>query len=249
MRRFEDKAALVSGAASGIGRATALRLAREGASVLCVDVQAEALEMTAKDALLQGGRARALICDVTNREEVDAAVQACVDDFGKLDVLCNIAGIIQVGHFAELTVQDWNKLLAVNVTGIFQMCQSALPRLLETRGNIVNASSAAALKGLPYGVAYSATKGAISAMTRSLAIEYSKRHVRVNAVCPASIETPMMDPRLFAGDFEVDLLMRQSAINGPRSPDAVASTIAYLASDDAIHLTGEEIRVDGGALS
>lgn len=249
MRRFEDKAALVSGAASGIGRATALRLASEGATVLCVDVQSEAVEKTAKDVIEAGGQARAVVCDVTNRKQVDAAVQACVDDFGKLDVLCNIAGIIHVGHFAELGLDDWNKLLAVNVTGIFQMCQSALPHLLECEGNIVNASSTSALKGLPYGVAYSTTKGAISAMTRSLAIEYAKRGVRVNAVCPASIETPMMDPRLFSGDFQVDLLMRQSAVTGSRGPDVVASTIAFLASDDAIHLTGEEIRIDGGALS
>jgi len=249
MRRFDDKAALVSGAASGIGRATALRLASEGARVLCVDVQAEAVEATAKEAIEAGGQARAVVCDVTNREEVDAAVQACVAEFGKLDVLCNVAGIIRIGHFAELSLDDWNKLLAVNVTGIFQMCQSALPHLLESKGNIVNASSTSALKGLPYGVAYSTTKGAISALTRSLAIEYAKQGVRVNAVCPASIKTPMTDPRLFSGDYQVDLLMRQSALTGSRGPDVVARTIAFLASDDALHITGEEIRIDGGALS
>ena len=249
MQRFAGKTALVTGAAAGIGRATALRLAEEGARVFCVDVQAAAVQKTAKDAAEAGGETGAAVCDVTDHSQIVAAVGACVDQLGQLDVLCNVAGIIQVGHFADITLDSWNKVFAVNVTGVFQMCQAALPHLLETRGNIVNTSSSSALKGLSYGVAYSATKGAISAMTRSLAIEYARRGVRVNAVCPASIETAMTDPKLFSGDYDFDLLMRSAAINGPRGPEVVASTIAFLASEDAAHFTGEELRVDGGALS
>ncbi|NQZ98332.1 MAG: SDR family oxidoreductase [Myxococcales bacterium] len=249
LSRFQDRVAIVTGAASGIGRATALRLADEGAAVLCLDIVSDGVVETAKLAGEREGMGEARVCDVTDRASIDAAVAACVDRFGKIDVLCNIAGIIHYGHFGEIPLDAWKKVYAVNVEGLFQMCQAAIPHLLETRGNIVNASSSSALRGMPYGTAYSSSKGAISAFTRSLAIEYAKRGIRVNAVCPASIETAMTNVQLIPDDVDYKLLMRQAAITGAREPDVVAGVIAMIASEDGAHLNGEEIRVDGGAVS
>lgn len=249
LARFHDRVAIVTGAASGIGRATACRLADEGASVFCLDIASDRVEDTAKQITAAGGTAVARVCDVADRASIDAAVAACIDRFGRIDVLCNIAGVIHYGHFVEIPIEDWRRVFAVNVEGLVQMSQATIPHLLETRGNIVNASSSSALKGLPFGVAYSSSKGAISALTRSLAIEYSKRGLRVNAVCPASIDTGMTKDGLIPEGVDYKLLMRQAAITGPAEPEVVAGVIAMIASDDGRHLNGEEIRVDGGALS
>ena len=153
MRRFEDKVVLVTGAAAGIGRATVERLAQEGAQLLCLDVQAEEVEATAKRAAELGAEAEARVCDVSDPKQCTAAVQACIDRFGKLDALCNIAGILHLEHFQELRLEDWNRVLSVNLTGTFLMCQAALPHLLESGGNIVNTASTAALAGVPWGAA------------------------------------------------------------------------------------------------
>ena len=145
MRRFEDKVVLITGAASGIGRATVERMASEGAKLMCVDIQAEALEAVAKAAAELGGEAEAHVCDVSDPRACAAAVRACVDRFGKLDSLCNVAGILHLEHTHKLKLEDWDRVLAVNLTGTFLMCQEALPHLLESGGNIVNTSSLARL--------------------------------------------------------------------------------------------------------
>ncbi len=249
MRRFQNKVALVTGAASGIGRATVERLASEGARVFGVDLQAEALNETVKRAVELGGEAEARVCDVSREEDVRATVEACVDRFGSLDVLCNMAGILRMGHFDRLELDLWNRTLSVNLTGTFLMCRAALPHLLATRGNIVNAASVASLAGLPYGAAYAATKGGVSALTRSLAVEYGRQGLRANAVCPGSIQTPMMRDSGLPEDADPRLVGRQMALDKPRGPETVASLIAFLASEDGAHVNGEEIRVDGGTLS
>jgi NAD(P)-dependent dehydrogenase (short-subunit alcohol dehydrogenase family) len=250
MRRFEDKRALVTGAASGIGRATVLRLAQEGARILCADVQAEALQETAKLAEEAGSEASVRVVDVSDPGEAEACVADGVERLGGLDVLVNVAGILRFGRAHELPIETWRRVISVNLDGTFWMCRAALPHLLERRGNIVNVSSVAALSGLPYGAAYAASKGGISAMTRALAVEYSKQGVRCNAVCPGSIKTPMSAGGAgLPEDADFKLVLRQNTLDVPRGPEQVASLIAFLASEEAAHINGEEVRVDGGALS
>lgn len=249
MRRFEGKVALVTGAAAGIGRATAERLAEEGASVCCVDLAAEDVEETAKRCTALGAAALAVRCDVSRPEDVDAALAACLSRFGGLDVLVNIAGILGLDHTHAVPFERWNQILAVNLTGTFLFCRAALPHLLERRGTIVNTSSTSALAGLPYGAAYGASKAGILALTRTLAVEYAKQGLRANAVCPGSIKTAMGSRTHLPEGIDFELLRRAMPLDQPRGPETVAAVIALLASADGAHVNGESVRVDGGTLA
>ncbi|MCP4004850.1 MAG: SDR family oxidoreductase [bacterium] len=249
MRRFEERVALVSGAASGIGRATAERLASEGASLFCVDVQSEELEATVEQITGAGGIADSHLCDVSDPEAVAATLSACVERYGKLDALCNIAGILKLDHTHELSLEVWNKILAVNLTGTLLMSQAALPHLLESKGVIVNTSSTSALAGMPWGAAYGASKGGVLALTRTFAVEYAKQGLRANAVCPGSIVTSMTTRGVLPEGIDTSLLSRVVPLDKPRGPESIAGVIAMLASDDGAHINGAEIRVDGGTLS
>ncbi len=249
MRRFDGKVAFVTGAAAGIGRATALRLASEGASLFVIDLAQDGLEETAKLCEELGAEVAHARCDVTREAEVRATVQACVDRFGRLDALCNIAGIILLQHFEKLTVEQFRRVLEVNLVGTFMLCQAALPHLLATRGAIVNTSSTSALAGLPYGSAYGTSKGGVSALTRTLAVEFGKQGLRCNAVNPGSIQTAMSGGGILPEDADMRLMARTMSLSKPMGPEVVAGVIAMLASDDGIHINGEEIRVDGGTLA
>jgi meso-butanediol dehydrogenase/(S,S)-butanediol dehydrogenase/diacetyl reductase len=250
MARFEEKVALITGAASGIGRATALRIASEGGHVFCLDVQAEELAKTIEMIRKAGGRAESGICDVADPVQAQAAIDACVAGFGRIDVLCNIAGILHtMQETATLDLATWQKVLDVNLTGTFVMCQSALPHLLESGGCIVNTSSTSALRGLPWSAAYAASKGGVLALTYTLAVEYGKQGVRTNAVCPGNIMTPMTGAVRLPDGVDTKLIMRTIPLDGPRGPEVVAGVIAMLASEDGAHINGEFIRMDGGALS
>lgn len=249
MQRFTNKVALVTGAASGIGRAAAERLASEGGRVLCTDLNAEALEQTVAAITAAGGTASAFSFDISNEQQVEQCVQACIDRYGQLDVVVNMAGILGFHSTHELELPVWQKLLNVNLTGTFLLCKTALPHLVASQGNIVNAASTAALAGLPCGAAYSATKGGVLAMTRSIAVEYAKRGVRANCICPGDIKTGMTANISMPKDYDYDLIGRISSISGPKGPETVAGVIAMLASADGAHITGEDIRMDGGTLS
>jgi NAD(P)-dependent dehydrogenase (short-subunit alcohol dehydrogenase family) len=246
MSRFEDKVVLISGAAAGIGRATAERIASEGARILILDVAAQGLEETAKLISGRGATVEATVCDVSDEAQAHAAVASCVEHFGKLDALCNVAGILRFEHFDQMSFELWRKVLSVNLDGTFLMSRAALPHLLETRGVIVNVGSTAGLMGLPYGAAYGASKAAVHGLTRAIAVEYAARGVRCNAVCPAGIDTAMMRPD-FPSGVDQDLLQRAASLAGTRGPEVVADLIAFLASPEAEHINGETIRVDGAA--
>jgi meso-butanediol dehydrogenase / (S,S)-butanediol dehydrogenase / diacetyl reductase len=250
MKRFDDKVVLVTGAASGIGRATAERLASEGATVACIDVQADAVEEAAASLRAAGATAEAWVCDVNDESGVVATVSDVVAEFGRLDVLCNIAGILRVAsHSHEVSLEQWNELIGVNLTGTFLVTRECIPHLLETRGNIVMAASTSSLAGHPWMLAYAASKGGVLAMTYTLAVEYAKRGLRVNAVAPGGIDTPIRTIEFPAEGVDFELFARISPIDQVRGPETVAGAIAFLASDDAAHVNGECLRVDGATLA
>lgn len=244
-RRFEGKVALVTGAASGIGRATVVRLAAEGATVVAADVDRDGLATLGAEA---SGPVRVVPTDVSDPGQVDALVAVAAEE-GHLDVVCNIAGILRFGNLADTTLDEWNRILAVNLTGTFLVCQAAMPHLLEVGGNIVNVASTAALSGHPWTAAYSASKGGILAFSKGLAIEFGRQGVRTNIVAPGSVETPIQNEFAFPEGADRSLIHRIMAFDKPRGPEHVASVIAFAASDDAAHMCGSVLRCDGGTLS
>lgn len=246
MNRFADKAALVTGAASGIGRAAATRLAAEGARVACVDINREGLDETVAAI---GDAAFALPCDLADAAQIEATVAAAVERLGGLDALCNVAGILRADHSHELALEDWDRILRVNLTGTFLMCREALPHLRERKGAIVNTASTAALGGHPWMAAYGASKGGIISMTHVLACEYVKQGVRINAICPGGITTPLHGQFQMPDGGDPQLIMRIVPLAGYGTPEQAAAAIAFLASDDAGYVNGAVLPVDGGMLA
>lgn len=244
MQRFKDKVILVTGAARGIGAACAKRFAAEGGSVFCADVLAEPLEATAAEI---GGKSA--VADASDEASVKACVAACVEEFGRLDVLSNHAGIISYAHIADMPLEQWRKLMSVNLDGTFLFCREALPHLEKTGGNIVNTASSSALRGLAYGAGYASTKGGVYSLTKALALEYIRRGVRVNCICPAGIETAMTLDTRPDKDMDMELMMHQQSVAPYGKPEQVASVVVSLASEDFSFVTGSAIRIDGGALS
>ncbi|MCU1454002.1 MAG: hypothetical protein JWN46_2148 [Acidimicrobiales bacterium] len=252
LERFRDRSAIVTGAASGIGRATVARLVAEGAAVLAIDIAADALDASVAEAnagAAAGGKAVARIADVSSEGDAAAAVADAVAQFGTLDALCNIAGILRTVRTEACTLELWNQVIGVNLTGTFLMCREALPHLVESRGAIVNAASTASFFGHPWMAAYAASKGAVAALTTTLAVEYSKQGVRVNAVAPGSVSTGITASVDFPADLtkeEQKLVHRIMSPTGMGDAASVASVVALLASDDGAHMTGEVVRIDGG---
>ncbi len=248
MTRFKNKIAVVTGAASGIGKSTAIRLDSEGATVIIVDINENQLKETEK--LLSNKNSSAKILDIANINDIKSFFQTLKKDYKKLDCLINVAGILRFDNSHEVQIDDWKKIIDVNLTGTFFMCNQALPMLLESKGSIVNVSSSAALGSHAWTAAYSASKGGISAFSKTLAVEYGIKGINVNCVCPASVTTPMSTKVNLPKDIDDRLLTKIMPIDGVnRSPDDIASTIAFLASDDAIHINGINLRVDGGLLT
>jgi NAD(P)-dependent dehydrogenase (short-subunit alcohol dehydrogenase family) len=245
MQRFDNRVILVTGAASGIGRATAQRLASEGASILCADRNMAGAEETAAGL---DGKGTAWLLDVIDPASCDAAVAETIRRYGRVDVLANIAGIGSFGHVAEIDDAAWQQVISVNLTGVFQMMRACLPHLVEGRGNIVNISSAAGLVGVPYAVAYSASKSGVVGLTKSVAVEYATRGVRVNAICPGAVNTPLIAGGFDAIDnLEAHLFQRLTPLLGAMAePEDIAAAVAFLGSDDARFVTGATLAVDGG---
>tara|TARA_B100000900_G_C20581830_1_gene717853 strand:+ start:1240 stop:1974 length:735 start_codon:yes stop_codon:yes gene_type:complete len=244
MKRFKDKVVLVTGAGSGIGRSTALRMDAEGAILIIIDINED--EIIKTKSMLKNKKSTAKVLDISNLADVKKYFKG----LNKLDALINVAGILRFDNSHEVQVDDWEKIINVNLTGTFFMCSYALPLLLKSKGAIVNVSSSAALGSHAWTAAYSASKGGISAFSKTLAVEYGMEGLNVNCVCPASIETPMSTNPHMPKDIDTRLLKKIMPIDGVnRSPDEIASTIAFLASEDAIHINGIDLRVDGGLLT
>jgi len=248
-RRFEDKVAMVTGAASGMGRATALRLASEGANVFAIDVDSAGLAATEADAKAEGGEISTAVVDVTQRAQCFEAVASAVSNFGRLDVLANVAGIVRFGHTAEVPEQEWNLVMAVNVSGPFFLSQAAIPHLLETSGNIVNVASNAGQMGQAYTAAYCASKHALIGLTRSLAMEMMKQKVRVNVIAPGGTDTAMNEGLDIPKDVDWKLIQKFSGLRGFSDPSEIAAAIAFVASDEAKSVHGAVWQVDNGMMA
>ncbi len=244
---FAGKKVLITGAASGIGRATAIRFAAEGAHVTIGDRNAGGLEETAA---MMAIKPMIQTYDATDLQSCRALVEMAARD--GLDVLCNIAGMLKWGSSETFSLEDFELLLKINTTSVFALCQAALPHLVKSGGNIVNTASTAALQGIAYTIAYSASKHGVAAITKGLAIEYGAKGVRVNAICPGHVETPMTrDTPPPEGDIDWSLVMRNAPKlrDGSCTPDDVANMFAFLASDQASKVTGALFTVDGGQLA
>lgn len=258
MNRYEGRRVLITGAGSGIGQATVLRVLAEGGSVVGADVSEAGLADTAEKAGADAGRLTTLVLDVSDEESVKAGVATAVSALGGLDLLVNAAGILRSARSEEVSLADFTKILSVNLVGTFLVIREAIPALLAGNGSaVVNFSSTSATFAHPYMAAYAASKGGIQSMTHALASEYAKQGIRFTAVQPGSISSGMTDgsgasrssvgPGLPA-DADMSLFAKLSPAlgNGFAGPETVASVVAMLGSDDGRFVTGTEIRIDGG---
>jgi NAD(P)-dependent dehydrogenase (short-subunit alcohol dehydrogenase family) len=248
MGSLQDKVAIITGAASGIGRASAVRFAAEGAKVLVSDVDDAGGRETVKLVESAGGQATFAHADVSREADVRAMVEAAVSAYGRLDALFNNAGIEgQMGvPTGEESIENWDRTIAINLTGVFLGCRYAIPTMLKTGGgSIVNNASVAGLVGFPGIVAYCASKGGVVQITRTVALEYATQNIRVNCLCPGVIDTPMV--RRAAPDAAAEeAFTAMEPVGRMGKPEEVAALAAFLASDDASFITGAIIPVDGG---
>jgi NAD(P)-dependent dehydrogenase (short-subunit alcohol dehydrogenase family) len=243
---MSGKAALVTGAASGLGRATAVVLAKAGADLCLVDVNAEGLEETAAQVRALDRRAVVVTADLASPEACGAAVATAVDAFGRLDALCNVAGLIFFSNSADMPVTDWDKTLAVNLSAPFHLSKAAIPHLLARDGAIVNVTSSAAFIGEAYAAAYCATKAGLNAMTKAMAMEFIRQPIRINAVAPGGMMTNIAANLKMPEGADYELIKRFSGMRGLVEVDDVAEMIAYLASDAGRGFHGACVTMDRG---
>ncbi|WP_336880680.1 SDR family NAD(P)-dependent oxidoreductase [Rhodococcus globerulus] len=251
MNRFDNKRVLISGAGSGIGQATVARILEEGGTVVAADISEAGLELTRAAAVAagHGDRLTVVTVDISKEDSVRQQIGSAITALGGLDVLVNAAGILRSERTHEMSLDFWNTVIGVNLTGTFLMTREALPALLESgSGVVVNFSSTSATFAHPYMAAYAASKGGIQSFTHALALEYSKQGLRAVAVAPGSIASGMTSDPGFPADIDYALLgkLLPAIGDGFAPPSAVAGVIAMLASEDGSFVTGTEIRIDGG---
>ncbi|WP_136605155.1 SDR family NAD(P)-dependent oxidoreductase [Paenibacillus dokdonensis] len=247
--RLEGKVALITGAGAGIGKTTALRFAQEGAKVIVTDINLDSVNSTLAEIRQAGGSGAAFKHDVSNEDNWKSIVEESVQQFGAIDILFNNAGIYFIKPIADIGLDEWNRMLSINVTGVFLGMKHVLPVMAKQNGgSVINASSIAGLTGASGHVAYGATKGAVRIMTKDAAIEYASANVRVNSIHPAYINTAM-------GDYATQVNKMSAAELGKRmapmgrfgTVEEVSNLVVFLASDESSYSTGSEFIIDGGA--
>lgn len=243
---FSQRKIVLTGGGSGIGRATARRFAAAGARVWIGDVDEQGMDETVRD----HPGITAHVCNVADEASVRGLFDAAIVDLGEVDIVVNLAGVLGFANFHEVTTRDWQRIIDVNLTGTFLVCRAAIAHMLEpgrsrSGGVIINTASTAAHIGQPWSGAYCASKGAILALTRSLAVEFAGRGIRVNSVSPGAIDTPLTGVFAFPEGADKSLLPRTMPLMPIGDPDEVAAAITYLAGDEARYVNGADLRIDG----
>ncbi len=246
MNRYKDKVALLTGVASGIGRATARRLAAEGACVFGLDIDEAGLAEITAEITAAGQQMSGRVTDIRSVQECRAAAEACVAVYGGIDVLGNIAGIANQRHVHQVTEEDWDLMNDINLKGVFFLTQAALPHIIEREGNIISIASNAGLMGQAFTVPYCATKGAVVNMTKALAMEFVKHPIRINAIAPGGVDTSLTANFKVLEDADYSLMARYTGARPSTQPEQIASLFAFLASEEAQNIHGSIVSSDGG---
>jgi NAD(P)-dependent dehydrogenase (short-subunit alcohol dehydrogenase family) len=246
--RIQGKVAIVTGSGGGIGRAIALRFAREGAKVGVADINLSSAEETAEMIAGAGGSAKAVETDVTDSSSVENMVKTVVETYGRLDILINNAGVGFEGDVVALTEEDWHKTLEVNLKGVFLGCRHAIPLMVKQGGgSIVNTASTAAFIAGSVSCVYPASKAGVVALSKSTAVTYAPKNIRVNCVCPGHVETALSyslkDPKFR------EAVLKKYPLGRIGTPEEIANVVLFLASDEASYITGTEIIADGGYMA
>ncbi|NEQ55520.1 MAG: glucose 1-dehydrogenase [Leptolyngbya sp. SIO3F4] len=248
--RLQQKVSLITGAGAGIGRATAQLFAREGAYVVAVDKNPEAIEETKLQIEQAGGTCLAKVADVSQEKQVEEAIATAIEVFGSLDILCNNAGISRLKPITETTEAEWDLILGINLKGVFFNCKHAIPYMVQQRGGvIVNVASELAIMAQPLYGAYCASKGGILALTRALSLEWVDKGIRINAICPGPVETSLLEAEFeIASDPEAERKALVQSIPAGRlgTPKDIAQGILFLASEESQFMHGAALTMDGG---
>ena len=252
--RLKDKISLITGGAKGIGRASAMLFAKEGSSVVIADIDSESGMKTASDIIQNGGRAIFLECDVSKKNDIEKLVKEIIKEFGRLHILYNNAAIFSKkmdGPITDIDEDSWDRILDINLKSTYLCCKYFIPEIIRSGGgSVINTSSSAGVIGVPGCDAYTATKGAIIAITRSMAAEYGSFNVRVNCIVPTHIDTPMFEESTKnAPGFDEDRFLKTFPLGRYGKPEDIARAALFLASEDSSFITGSLLTVDGGATS
>lgn len=244
--RFKDKVVIVTGAAGGIGGAVSARFASEGAQVIAADMNSEGADAIVSQIVSEGGRARVFASDISTADGCRAIIENVIATEGRINVLCNNAGINRRGNLLSLTPEDWRLSFAVNVDSMFHLCQAALPHMIEAGGGaIVNTASQWGLYPAPNHIAYNVTKAAVASFTQNLARDYAPNKIRVNAVCPGEIHTPMLEAGVKRSGRTLADLDKLVPFGRIGKPEEVAALVAFLASDEAAFMCGSLVEITG----
>jgi meso-butanediol dehydrogenase / (S,S)-butanediol dehydrogenase / diacetyl reductase len=249
--KLSGKVAIVTGAGAGIGRATSLLFAREGAKVAMVDLVADGIQALAKEIHSVGGAAEAVVADVSSAADVDQCVQRALGEFGRIDILFNNAGIVVPGKIHEISEADWDRSMDVNLKSMYMMCRNVVPLFRKQGGGVIlNMSSAVVLRTVADRAVYTAAKGAVLALTRSMALDYVKEGIRVNCLCPGTVDTPSSQKRMAAHGGDAATARKQFEARQPMgrlgTAEEIAEAALYLVSDAAAFVTGGAFPIDGG---